>query len=172
MLQRVIGVFKLDVDTFEEIEHDPNATSQAAIVVAVVALLGAIGSGVAATFAEQSFLSNFLSTLIWTFVGWVLWSAVTYLVGTAAFGGEATMGEMLRVIGFAYAPQMLGIIPCLGTIVGLIWTLVAGFIAIRQGLDLDNTKTFFTVIIGLAVYVTGLCALGFIVGGLGTALTG
>ena len=29
----IIGVFKLDVSTFEEIEHDESATSQAALVV-------------------------------------------------------------------------------------------------------------------------------------------
>ena len=28
MFQRILGVFKLDVNTFEEIEHDQSATSQ------------------------------------------------------------------------------------------------------------------------------------------------
>jgi hypothetical protein len=170
MFARVIGVFKLDVDTFEEIEHDQSATGQAAIVVAIVALLGAIGSGLAAVFSDQSFFTNFLTTLIWTFIGWVLWSAVTYLVGTSLFQGQADLGEMLRVIGFAYAPQALGIIPCLGTIVGIIWTLIAGFIAIRQGLDLDNTKAFLTIVIGLVVYIAGFCVLGLFVGGLGAGI--
>ena len=49
MLDRVIGVFKLSSNTFEEIEHDQNATGEAAIVVAVVALLAAIGGGVGAS---------------------------------------------------------------------------------------------------------------------------
>ncbi len=31
MFNRIIGVFKLDVNTFEEIEHDEGATVQAAI---------------------------------------------------------------------------------------------------------------------------------------------
>ena len=33
---RIVGVFKLNVATFEEVEHDSSATSQAAIVVAIV----------------------------------------------------------------------------------------------------------------------------------------
>lgn len=172
MFNRIIGIFKLDVNTFEEIESDSSATTQAAIIVAIVSLLSGLGSGIGASVAGGNFLTSFFSTLVWGFIGWFLWALVSYFVGTSFFGGKSSIDEMLRVIGFAYSPLMLSIIPCVGPIIGSIWALVAGFIAIRQGLDLDNTKTFFTVIIGLAVYVAGLCALGFIVGGLGTALTG
>src|SRR5690606_11855663 len=102
------------------------------------ALVAAIGSGIGATIADGNFISSFIGQLITTFVGWLIWSAVTYFVGTSLFGGKATLDEMLRVIGFAYAPQILGIIPCIGAIIGFIWTLIAGFIAVRQGLDLDK----------------------------------
>ena len=155
MLQRIMGVFKLDVNTFEEIEADQSATSQAAIIVVIVALISGLGSGVAATLGESggSFIASFGSSIVTTLVGWVAWSAITYFVGTSVFGGKSDMGEMLRVIGFAYAPQILGIVPCIGTIIGAIWTLVAGFVAVRQGLDLDNTKAFLTILVGLFAYI-------------------
>jgi hypothetical protein len=86
-------------------------------------------------------------------------------VGTSFFNGQATVDEMLRVIGFAHAPQILGVIPCLGWIVGMIWSLIAGFIAVRQGLDLDNTNTFLTIAIGFVVYLAGAFVLGLITGG-------
>ncbi|MGE5223004.1 MAG: YIP1 family protein [Omnitrophica WOR_2 bacterium] len=155
LFNRIIGVFRLDPATFEEVEHDQNALSQAAIVVAIVALLTGLGSGFTTIFGSRQFAGSFFSTLIWTFVGWILWSVATYFVGTSLFGGKADLGEMLRVIGFAYAPLMLGIIPCIGGLVGTIWALVAGFIAIRQGLDFENTKAFLTVIVGLAIYFIG-----------------
>ena len=44
MIDRILGVFKLDADTFEQIEHDQSATTQAALVVLVVALAGIIGN--------------------------------------------------------------------------------------------------------------------------------
>lgn len=166
-LDRVIGVFRLNAATFEDIEHDQNATGQAAIVVGIAALLGAFGSGFSAAFTNTSFFGNFFSTLIWTFIGWFLWSVVSFFVGTALFGGKADLGEMLRVIGFAYAPQVLSIIPCIGGIIGGIWSLVAGFIAIRQGLDLDNLKALLTVIVGFIVYVVGYLFLALILGGIG-----
>lgn len=149
MLERIKGVLKLDVATFEEIEADESATSQAAIVVLIVAIIGAIGSGIASSYTGVSAGNGMLATVVTTFTGWVLWSAVTFFVGTKIFGGKADLGQMLRVIGFAYAPQMLAIIPCLGAVVGFFWSLAAGFVAVRQGLDLDNTKTFLTILIGV-----------------------
>lgn len=164
LVQRIIGVLKLDVATYEEIEHDQSATMQAAIVVAIVAIIGAIGSGILGSMGDTGFFSGFISTLISTFLGWIVWSAITYFVGTSLFGGKADMGEMLRVIGFAYAPQVLGIIPCIGAIVGIIWTLVTGFVAVRQGLDLDNTKAFLTIVIGLVGYLILVFILGAVFG--------
>ncbi len=164
LMNRIIGVFKLNVDTFEEIEADQGATGQAALVVLIVALIGAFGSAIGASFANTSFFSSFLSSLIGTFVGWIAWSFVTYFVGTTFFGGKSDMGQMLRVIGFAYVPQVLAIIPCIGWIVGAVWSLIAAFIAIRQGLDLDNTKAFFTIIIGFIAFVIVMAIVGVIFG--------
>ncbi len=171
MLERIIGVFKLDQAVFAEIEHDQTATSQAAIVVAIVAFLGALGSGIGAALGDGGFFGSFLFTLIWTFIGWGIWSAVTYFVGTQLFDGEADMGEMLRVIGFAYAPQVLQIIPCIGTLVGAIWSLIASFIAIREGLDLDTGKALGTVLVGWLVNFVIFFILGSILG-LGAAGVG
>jgi hypothetical protein len=166
-LERVIGVFKLDANTFEEIEHDPNATGQAVIIVATVAFLGAIGAAAGAAIGDGSVVGGFIGSLIWTFVGWGIASVVIFFVGTSFFGGQATLDEMLRVIGFAYAPQVLAIIPCCGWIVGWIWSAVAGFIAVRQGLDLDNTNACLTIIVGFIVYMIGFAILNLVGLGIG-----
>jgi hypothetical protein len=171
MFQRILGVFKLDVNTFEEIEHDQSATSQAALVVILIGIISGIGSGIFAGTRQGSFFGSFIGTLVSMLVGWVIWSVVSWFVGTRFFNGQADVSEMLRVIGFAYSPQILGIIPCIGGIVGAIWSLIAGFIAVRQGLDLDNTKTFFTVLIGFILYVIVYAILGLFMGG-ATALLG
>lgn len=165
MLERVVGVFKLDPQTFEQVEHDPNATTQAAQIVAVVALISGVGSALFASFSSGGVMGGFLSSFVSTFVGWIVWSVITFVVGTNLFGGRADVGEMLRVIGFAFAPQILGIIPCLGALVGGIWSLIAGFIAVRQGLDLDNTKTALTIGIGFIGYVVLAAILGSLLGG-------
>lgn len=153
MLARIIGVFKLDVKVFEEIEHNTNLNLPAAIIVLLVSLVSGLGNGLFNTYIHQSFFSGFLGSLISVLLGWLLWSAVTWFVGTRFFKGAADMGQMLRVIGFAYLPMVISIIPCIGGIIGIIWAIAAGFIAIRQGLDLDDVKAFLTVIVGALAYI-------------------
>lgn len=187
MIDRIMGVMRLDVPTFEAIEHDEDATMQAAIIVGVVALVGAIGAFTAGNalsgvveqlgdldipdLAGRRALSPAglaLNSFISTFVGWVVWSYATYFIGTRVFAGKATPGEMLRVIGFAQAPRILALIPCLGFI-GTIYALVTSFVGIRQGLDLDNGKTFLTVILSwLAAVIVG-AVIGTILGVIGLA---
>jgi hypothetical protein len=153
MLARIIGVFKLDSKTFEEIEHNVSLTLPAALIVVLVSLISGVGTGFFNAIFRRSFGGGFIRTLIGGIIGWFIWSLVTWLVGTRLFKGQADLGEMLRVIGFAYIPLVLSIIPCIGVVVGVIWAIAAGFIAVRQGLDLDNTKTFFTVVLGAFGYV-------------------
>ena len=174
MLERIIGVFKLDVATFEAVEADESATVQAAIIVAIVGLFAAIGAFVAAqsanafmdafaglseveipfdTLPQISPIGAALQALVVAFVAWLVWSALTFFIGKTLFQADTNMGEMLRVIGFAQAPRLLAIlnfIPCLGPVIGLVswvWAVVASFIGIRQGLDLDNGKTLVVVIL-------------------------
>lgn len=189
MFERILGVLKLNVDTFEDIEKDPQATTQAAIVVALVGILGAISAAVGAVMANNALsqlqtqfgsdlqlpfsiptlspLGAALNALIGAFVSWLVWSFLTYLIGTRLFAGEADMGEMLRVVGYGQAPRLLsvlGFIPCVGPLLsfaGWVWSLVATFIGIRQGLDIDNGKTFITVLLSfLVVIVVNVFILG------------
>ena len=151
-LGRMIGAAKLDAGIYEEVEHDEDATIQAAGVVALVAICAAIGG---ATDGSGGVISRPIGALI----GWFVWSGLTYAIGTRLLDGVATWGEMLRTIGFAHSPGVLYLLagaPGLGFLVnGLvgIWTLVASVVAIRQGLDFTTGKAILTVLIGWAAAV-------------------
>src|SRR4030065_1924376 len=153
MFQHIIGLFKLNSQTVETIEKDTSRTGTAALIVVIVSILSGLGNGFFNTFSDQSFLGGFIGGVLAVLLGWLLWSAITWFVGTRLFKGQADLGEMLRVIGFAYLPMLLSIIPCIGGVIGILWTIAAGFIAIRQGLDLDNSKAFLTVLIGAVFYI-------------------
>jgi hypothetical protein len=137
MLERMRRAALLDVHTYEEVEADTGATGQAAAVVAIVAIsqgIGAAGLGVPAL----------VGTVIAAWLGWLIWSGLTYLIGDKILGGTATWGELLRTIGFAQTPGVFGalaLIPVAGGIVRFvlaIWVLVAGIIAIRQALAIPT----------------------------------
>ena len=155
---RIIGVLSIDPAVFEEIEHDENALGPAALVVAVSSVLSAIGGGI----LSSNLTTGFISILIWGFISWALFAAITYVIGVKLFHGDATMGQMLRVIGFAFAPSafyILTFIPLVGMAIYMLvtaWLYFTIFIAARAGLDLDNGKTFWTVVAGYFVYLVGL----------------
>jgi hypothetical protein len=153
MFARIIGVFKLSAATFEDIEHDDSLSLPAAIIVVLVSLVSGLGNGLFNGLIHKTFFGGFIGSVISVLLGWLLWSAVTWFVGTRFFKGEADLGQMLRVIGFAYLPMLLSIIPCLGGLIGIIWTIAAVFIAIRQGLDIDDVKAFATVVVGGFFYI-------------------
>jgi hypothetical protein len=159
LTERMLGAAKLDVETYEEVEADQDATTQAAVVVGIVALASAIGG------AQQG-APGMLGGLVVAFLGWLLWSGITYLIGDKLLGGTATWGELLRTIGFAQAPgvlYVLGVIPGIGGLVRLvvaIWLLVAGIVAIRQALDFSTGKAIGTAVLGwLALVLVGAAIL-------------
>ena len=146
--ERMIGAATLNIQTYEEVEHDQDATGQAAGVVALVAVASAIGSwGTTGT-------TGVVTAVVGSFVGWLIWSAITLFIGTKVFDGTADMGEMLRTLGFAQSIGVLkfiGFIPLLGWIASLvagIWMLVCGVVAVRQALDFTTGKAIGTVILG------------------------
>jgi hypothetical protein len=107
-------------------------------------------------------------------VGYYIWAYITYFVGTNVFHGTADVGELLRTLGYASSPKLLSIlafIPCVGplaALVGAIWSLVAGVIAVREALDFDTTKAVITVIIGWVIIIV-LTVLVTLVLGVGAA---
>jgi hypothetical protein len=159
MVNRIVRIIKLDFPVFKEIEDDPNATTEAAIIVVVAAFLSAIGSAFGAARPVVSFFSTLLSSV----VGWVVWSYVSHYVGQAMFKGKGTPMQMLRVVGYANAPQLLGIlniIPCIGWIGGLagaILSLIASIMAIREALDLETGQAIIVALVGwVALAIVGL----------------
>jgi hypothetical protein len=156
----MMGAARLDVATYEAVEHDTNATTQAAIVVvlaAVAAGIGALGDGG----------SGLIGGIIAGLVGWVVFAATVYFVGTRLLSTaqtEADLGQLLRTIGFARTPGILnvfGFIPVLGWIAGLValvWVVFATVIAVRQALEMDTGRAIATAIIaailnGIVVWI-------------------
>ena len=147
MLERMKHAALLDAQTYEEVEHDTSATGQAATVVAIVAVAQGIGT------ASQG-VSGILAGTVAALLAWLVWSGITYVIGDKILGGTATWGELLRTLGFAQSPAVLGIfaiVPVVGGVIRLvltIWVLVAGIIAIRQALDFSTGKAILTAVLG------------------------
>ncbi len=157
MIDRMMRAARLDVNLYEEVEHDESLTTQALQVVVLVSVLSAIGRVLGLLFAGNigAIVGGLLFGVLQTILAWGSWSYVTYLVGTKMFNGNATYGQLLRTVGYAYSPGALavfGFIPVLGGILGAvggIWTLVAGAVAVRQALDITTEKAIATILVSI-----------------------
>jgi hypothetical protein len=153
--KRMIGAASLDIQTYEEVEADTTATTQAMGVVVLSSLAQGIG------FFTQGGGSGFVFGAIGALVSWIIWAFLIYIIGTKLLPEPQTrsdLGELLRTTGFAAAPGLLwvlGVIPFLGGLIMpavTIWMLIAMIIAVRQALDYEST-----------LRAVGVCLIGWII---------
>ena len=151
--KRALGAAQLKTAIYEEVENDQGATGQAAGVVVLASIAAGLGA--------YPSVSGLIFGVIAGLVAWVIWSYLTWWIGTKWLpeaGTHADPGQLMRTVGFAQAPGVLlilGIIPALGGLIMLavaIWVLVAVVIAVRQALDYTST--------GRAV---GVCLIGWLI---------
>ena len=154
---RLMGASVLDTDTYEEVEADRGATTQALLVVLASSLAGGIGA--------SGFMQNrdaiVHGVFIWSavsLIAWAAWALLVFEIGGRLLPEPETsvdVGELLRTIGFSAAPGMLrvfGVVPELALpvfILTTLWMLVAMVVAVRQALDYRSTAR-----------AIGVCALG------------
>lgn len=162
--QRIVAALKLRADLYEEIEHDPEALSQAVAVVALAAVAGGVAS-------STSFgLVGIFGALVASFFAWLLWTAIVWFVGVKLFDHSSDFQELLRTLGFVSAPQLLyvfAVIPIdawqgLVGLTVLVMTFIAFVRATRQALDVETARALLVAAIGVVVYL----GLGLLLGGL------
>ena len=82
-LNRILRAIKIDIELFEEVEKDKNATFQAGAVVVLSSLAAGVGS-------IHLGASNFLVAPALSLLSWYVWAYVIYFVAVKLFGGVKT----------------------------------------------------------------------------------
>lgn len=153
--------------TYEEVARDPNATMEAAIVVAVVA----VSTGLGRLFQGPGPLIGGIVSML---LGWVVAAAVIYFVGSRVTGDPATSSSVervMRVVGYAAVPNVFAFLTSIwfvGWLVSLIlsvWMLITMILAIRASLNMTISRAIATgfiawlasiIVIGLLQWVFGI----------------
>ncbi len=153
--ERVVGAMRLDANTFEEVERDPTAMGQAAGVIALSAVSVGLGN------MYYGGISGIVWQVIIALIGYVVWSVLVWIIGTKVMPDpetKADFAETFRVLGFAAAPGIFGIvtiIPLLGWLLLFViwlWQVAAMVIAVKAVLDYTNIgKAVIVVVIGFIV---------------------
>ncbi len=150
----------LDRSFYNVIERDSKYSGQAAMVVVVTSIAGAIGAALRP--GNQELLSSATFAVVGGIVGWLAFSLITTIVSTA-LDGDTNLGQMTRVLGFAQAPMILSIVPFIGAFIGSALTLLASVVGIREANDFSTGKALATGIIGWGVFVLIRGVLPFVV---------
>lgn len=172
MIQRVVRAAILEPAVYEEAEANVNLNQEALAVVVLVSLANGVGLFLSGLLGGSvgAAIGGLVFGLVIGVLGYYIWAYVTYWVGTTLFQGTADVGELLRTLGYASGPRVLGLltfIPCLGGLAGFlggIWALVTGVVAVRQALDFDTGKAILTVIIGWIIVLVITVILGAVLG--------
>ena len=146
MLGRMLGAARLNVQTYEDVEHDSGATMQALLVVILVSIASFVGQLLSGD--ETNVVGALVNGIAWGVLGWALWALFTWLVGATLLKTEQTeadWGQLARCTGFAQTPRILNVfwfIPAVGpyiALLALVWSIVAMLVAVRQSLDYTST---------------------------------
>lgn len=168
MIDRMLGAARLSADTYEEVERDRGATSQALLIVVLVTLASFVGQMLAGE--QVDVVRGLVLGVIRGVVSWALWALFTWLIGATILrteDTEADWGQLARGTGFAQTPGLLNVItfiPAIGLLIALltfVWTIAGMVVAVRQCLDYASTLRAFFVILLAFIPVLILNAIVF-----------
>lgn len=153
---RLYGALTLDATVFEEVEHDPSAMTQAATVVLIASVARGLGYG------------DLPASIVGGFIGWVVATAVVWVVGIKILEHTSDFRELLRTVGFATAPRillLLGVLPIgpLRLVLALsvlVLVVVSFVVAVRQALDVQTDRAVFVCIVAAVLNVIPSLLLG------------
>lgn len=144
IIERVKRAVTLSQGVYQEIGNDPQGTTQAMIVTGAAALIGGLG----ALFGGKFFA--WILMPIYAVVGLAIGSGILFLL-SRAFKGQGTYIQLFRGLGFATAPQALGLIPILGGVVGGIWSLILAIRAVKETQQVTDGAAIAIVLIPAAI---------------------
>ena len=158
---RVRGMLRLDPATGREIARSDAACVQAVLIVLGVAITRVITSD-----------TGVLAALVSAFGAWILGSLLIATLGPQVFGTptsrQPSRRATLRLLGFAQAPMLLGLLGVIDPLAGLagviaqVLTLVTTAFAVRILLGVSWTRAVIAALVARLVLVVPLGILGLL----------
>jgi hypothetical protein len=171
LIERMIRAARLDPELYYELRRDGSANGQAVVVV-LIAFAGALlGGGLAQLLYLLSPL-GWISLLLgagYALMNWLFWCYIAELVGRR-FGSRADFEQILRPVGFAYAPGVLRALTLFSglarsvSLVVFLWIAVGCVLAVREAMQFDTRKAVQTAVLTTVIVVVIDAVVCFITG--------
>lgn len=151
----ILRAATFDRSVYGELRDRPEATFSAlaiAVSVAIALSLGLRGSDRlelgGSTVLTAAWRANFIV------IAWLVWAWESVVIGRYALGGNASVQQLLRSLGFAMSPGIFFVlvsIPVAGEYIFpviIVWILATGVLAIKETLQLSWWKGVPTAVFG------------------------
>ncbi|HZP26218.1 MAG TPA: YIP1 family protein [Dehalococcoidia bacterium] len=177
VINRLMRLARTDFTAFNEIKTDPTATTSGVVIVAIATLLTGLGSwlwvkfnldyadvvdlGDSDVLLKSVIIGGILQVLLW-----LAWVAIAYFMLTQVFKIQALMPELMRTMGYAFAPMALSIfffIPILDMPIGILAlaaTAVMSTVAISACANGRPGQIILANLAGFGVFLLVLSILG------------
>lgn len=164
-MEKIIGALSFKSGVYAEAKKDAGFQQTAWLIVAVSAVLSALGNGVGlARFSFFGWLVGSLLAAGFAVLGFALAVLVIQWVGRTVFNASVSFNELVRPLGLARIWHVVGVLgvlallsPSLRCLTGIFSfaAAVLGFIAwlwaVREAMDLDWAQAVAVVILGMVV---------------------
>ena len=156
LFNRVKRVFNFETDVYPEVAADGQAALEAIVVIAVSSLL----------FGSITSMALFFIVIPLSLVQTAI-SAGLISIAAKLFNPESPgFAPWFRALGFAEAPLALGLIPFVGSFVGLLYWIATGIAAIHRVARLPVGLAILTWVVAWLIPFVFLMFLVFLFGGL------
>jgi hypothetical protein len=107
-------------------------------------------------------LFEFLFSPVILLVSLFVAAGVTHLLLRVLGGARRDYGFTTRVFAFAYSPQLLGVVPVAGAVVGFIWMVGVSIIGLREGHGTTTGRAAAAVLIPVSIALVLLALMAFL----------
>ena len=182
----VSRLLRLDLSVFDEIRSDPSATLGAVMVVFGASVMAGVGSWLWAVQtngvdAAEVFVKSLIVGSILQTLAWFVWVYMVFQVLARGYGARTDFYELIRTMGFAFAPVAVSIFVAIagftvpfGVLSLAVAVLLTNF-AIQSSSNAEPQQALVANITGFAVFAVVMGVLANIaetdtVGGLSPGL--
>jgi hypothetical protein len=165
MIERLFRAMRLDSLFYREATEDSSLDRESTLLVILVAMIAGLGELGGESGTWLAYLGTVANSIL---LGWLLWAVVAWFIGRNVMEGEGSLGGMLRGLAYASVPRLLGVfsgIPVIGWLFGLaagVLSLIAGVLAIREGMSVDTGKAIIIALLGGLFYIAVSVLIGML----------
>lgn len=145
---RVQRAIRLEPGVYSEIGGDQKATGEALAVAIGASLISGLGS-IFPGGARFGFGGWLFGAVIGVPIGLAIGTGILWLI-SRLFAAQGEYINLFRGLGYASAPQALGLIPFIG-IVGSIWSLILAIRAVKETQNVSDGQAIAIVLIPVVI---------------------